>query len=326
MRRRVRRRSGFTLIELLVVIAIIAILIALLLPAVQQAREAARRAQCKNNVRQVALALHNYESTHSTFPMGWAHDTENGMGRGHLGCFTNPSSGSSIGRSPWTVLVLPFLEQTAIYNEYDHNFDVNWVLRAAYAGSRVNEDVWLRSVAPYKCPSDPRHAGQENILNYLGVAGGGEYSCWGTWQLTDTVNVRGLDDDGILYFCSRTRMAHVTDGTSNTFLLGESKYPMSREQDPSSAQDNWVAWASAGMAWRTVPQSAICATARDQINTEYGSLSHSYMQRVFGSYHVGGCHFAMADGSVHFLSENIDIRLYHSLGQRADGLPLGGLP
>lgn len=328
MRCKPQKSRGFTLIELLVVIAIIAILIALLLPAVQQAREAARRTQCKNNLKQLGLALHNYESTHNVFPMGWGHHIENrlaGTGRGN--CFnTNHGTGNRIGRSPWTVMILPFIEMNALYQQYDANYAINWALNANWAGGRENEDVWLSPVVAFRCPSDPRNSGQDNLLNYMGVSGGGEYTCWNLGDL-DSINVRGLDNDGILYLGSRTKIGHITDGTSNTFMVGETKYPRSLGRDP--AGDNYLGWASAGMAWNSVPQTAICATARDQINTFYPSMapgntpSHAHMQRVFGSEHIGGCHFAMADGSVHFASENMDLTIYHNLGMRNDGQVIG---
>lgn len=330
IRLRVKER-GFTLVELLVVIAIIGILVGLLLPAVQAAREAARRMQCSNNMKQLGLAMHVYHDAHRKFPMGWAHHIEHGLaGTGRGKCFnTNHGLGNRIGRSPWTAMIMPFIEQGNLYNQFNSNYAINWALNANWAGGRENEAFWLTSVAAFKCPSDPRNAGQDNLLNYMGVSGGVEYTCWNLGDL-DSVGVRGLDDDGILYLGSKIRIGDIVDGTTNTYILGETKYPRARGDDPN--QDNYLGWGSAGMAWNSVPQTAICATARDQINTFYPSMapgqtpSHAHMARVFGSYHTGGCFFSFADGSIHFQSENMDINVYQTMGTRADGLPLGGAP
>jgi len=153
-------RKAFTLIELLVVIAIIAILIALLLPAVQQAREAARRSSCKNKMKQIGTALHNYSEAHSVFPPGTVHDgtscTSNGSGR----------------RAPWTVLILPFLEDASRYENF--NFEARFVCSNAEApNSGSNRTEWERPNQKYQCPSDPNSTESTNNSNYFGVMGGG---------------------------------------------------------------------------------------------------------------------------------------------------------
>ena len=156
---RTRSRSGFTLIELLVVIAIIAVLlIALLLPAVQAAREAARRMQCVNNLKQIGLALHNYHSTINTFPMGSS-----------LGFSPSYERVGNGGWSDWSVhaLLLPYLEQTPLYNAANFRFDAG--LDDGTSGP-INATVYLTRIAGFLCPSDGP-AGATNINNYRGSIG-----------------------------------------------------------------------------------------------------------------------------------------------------------
>ena len=185
-------RQGFTLIELLVVIAIIAILIALLLPAVQQAREAARRTQCRNHLKQLALALHNYHDTHGVLPSGYI--VETGWG--------------------WGTMVLPPMDQGQLFNEL-----------APSGPMSLTDDARLRLVrmplAAFRCPSDSQPELNEKskpnvgakkeiaIANYIGIMGS---------TLSDPVG------NGTMYQSSRIRLADVIDGTSNTFLLGERDY------------------------------------------------------------------------------------------------------
>jgi len=307
-------RSGFTLIELLVVIAIIAILIALLLPAVQQAREAARRSTCKNNMKQLGLALHNYHDTHKTFPSGSI----------SLGASFNPSttnwcnSPSASPLAPWTVMILPYLDEGPRYNQF--NFEGRFTISSNQPGVTVNDDEFKKSLNKYQCPSDPNSGSGVNNLNYFGVQGGGptsQISC------SNVSGQRVFYINGLLFHNSKVQIRDIIDGTTNTFLLAESKYGL----NPQSRSDGIHAGWASGTALNTSGNPYTLVAALLQINSIAGHAGTQdtigKFSRLFGSFHVGGCHVTLADGSVRFISENIDINTYHILAQRADGQVVG---
>ena len=200
-----RVRRGFTLIELLVVIAIIAVLIALLLPAVQSAREAARRAQCTNNLKQLALALHNYSTATGAFPPGIDNTTA------YLG---QAPPGSLATWTAWSAqaLLLPYVEQTPLYNAANFNWSCCYVSGQA---DRTNRTIYNTRIAGFLCPSDGI-AGQQNINNYFGSIGTstiqypGDGNTTGIFRVYNSVNS-----------CASVTIASVTDGTSNTIAFGE---------------------------------------------------------------------------------------------------------
>jgi len=324
------QRRGFTLIELLVVIAIIAILVALLLPAVQQAREAARRSQCKNNLKQLGLALHNYHDVHGVFPPGGV-TTRSGD------FVTNCIMGGvdADARAPWTVLTLPFMDNSTLYSEFDMNsrfyYQATETEAAAFTG---NGKLQWTPNSRFQCPSDPNGSlGQPNC-NYYGISGGGSVSTGtvGAYQsscrccLSNSGPSRMLYYSGIFSNNSRVKIRDITDGTSNTFLLGETRYhPLIRGGTTGGSS-----WASGMRTNSTAGLPAAFAATVKQINgstKNAGAVStHDEYTVMFGSYHTGGAHFTLTDGSAKFVSENIDINTYRSLGIRDDGLPLGGLP
>ncbi|QDT98642.1 DUF1559 domain-containing protein [Gimesia aquarii] len=320
----IRKRYGFTLIELLVVIAIIAILIALLLPAVQQAREAARRSDCKNRMKQIGLALHNYHETHRVFPSGSIVTS--------TAC---PLPGSARRGATWTVMILPFLDDVPRYNSF--NFEGTFA-GIANETSNTNEPQQIRPNSKYQCPSAPNAASAEPNSNYRGVQGGGSEanaSCTGG----SASNRRLFFKNGILFLNSSIKMRDVIDGTSNTFLVGESRWWFAVGQN--SPYGTYFTWASSTRNASNSSHVNVVAAAVDPINTplvDYFPSDGPYTNhpagigavvgthtRCFGSWHVGGAHFTMADGSVQFVGENIDLALYRQLAQRQDGLPLGGL-
>ncbi|HWL09103.1 MAG TPA: DUF1559 domain-containing protein, partial [Planctomicrobium sp.] len=214
MNRNRMRRSGFTLIELLVVIAIIAILVALLLPAVQQAREAARRSDCKNRLKQLGLAMHNYHDTHRVFPSGFVTNVNTTVTNW---CRTEPT-GTGLARNqyaPWTVMLLPFLEETNLYNEFE--FDLRFRSNSGIAGQGRNNNLFLRPMFKYQCPSDPASKPGLNNINYFGVQGGGVRNN----GVEPIKNAQCYRDDrvffntGVLFHNSSVGFRHMTDGSSN---------------------------------------------------------------------------------------------------------------
>ncbi|MHC2066796.1 DUF1559 family PulG-like putative transporter [Bremerella sp. T1] len=317
-----RRRLGFTLVELLVVIAIIGVLIALLLPAVQQAREAARRMECNNKLKQLGLALHNYHDTYGKFPAGAQ------MGDGKTNSCT--TSGRGI---PWTVAILPFLELNNLYDQVDMSAEFV-CSNAESPTSGANRNVWRTSVEAFQCPSFPGEAVDKNHTNYYGVMGGGDSSL-GNCQSSNVG--RRFYINGILYQNSRTNFASITDGSSNTFLIGESRYQL---LDGGRGDSHWLGWASTSRGGGSAVTGNLAA-AQIQINscdgncngdkydTTFDSAGGSYSvpnglgqglhQRTFGSYHPGGCLFLLGDGSAHFLSETMDLTTYRNLAIRDDG-------
>ena len=275
-----RRNSprGFTLIELLVVIAIIAILIALLLPAVQQAREAARRSQCKNNLKQLGLALHNYHDTHRIFPFGYRTNP------------ADPSNGNSDSWIGWGTMILPFVDQASLYNLLADNDAFNccvrWHQRAA-----ITTEPGSKSVLPvFICPSDPM-GGVNTDMNSHGKS-----------------NYKGVGDhmsnDPYIFnsdvYSPGTRMRDIIDGTSNTAMVGE-----------AGTLDTYI-----GSLWIGTLTNQLDPMTRMENTASY--LINGTNTRGFNSVHEGGAHFLFADGSVTFLSENIDGTLYENLGEKAD--------
>ncbi len=202
---RPRVRRGFTLIELLVVIAIIAILIGLLLPAVQQAREAARRSACKNNLRQLVLAMHNYESTHGLLPPGYLHK------------FDPAGSGANFMGFSWGLMILPQLEQASLYGRFNFNIP-------AFDASQLQPRETHLSV--FLCPSDPYSQSRYVIRDEAATpperyAAGSYAANWGPSSATVNLDDTPLASQGVFYRNSRTGFRDVTDGLSNTMALSE---------------------------------------------------------------------------------------------------------
>ncbi len=308
MRNQLQRRRGFTLIELLVVIAIIAVLIALLLPAVQQAREAARRSQCKNNLKQIGLGLQNYHDMAKMFPPGYVSNRP-GVAGSTSWCRSN--SGVSEQYANWIVLMLPYLDQAALMKKF--NFNVPF--QAASNQMTAPNDAHIIFLQSLACPSNvlsrtPASGGANHYCSsYFGVQGGGAVADCGN-SACSPANERAHWVSGILWAGSSLGTRDIKDGTSNVFIVGETRYAT-------------AAWgASAKQDTCTFPINL--AGAQDPINLFPGTGIHS--TRGFSSDHNGGCHFAMADGSVRFVTQNIDLAAYRQLGQRSDKLPLGGLP
>jgi prepilin-type N-terminal cleavage/methylation domain-containing protein/prepilin-type processing-associated H-X9-DG protein len=301
--RRLRPRlRGFTLIELLVVIAIIAILIALLLPAVQQAREAARRAECKNKLKQLGIAIHNYHDTHSTFPMS--------------ALAMNATRPQSHGFS-WIVMTFPFFDQTTLYNRLNFN-----VINLDTSTTPVNNRQLIQTpIASLICPSDPTTAVRNDLalwwywpgMTTSNQAGRGPAAIT-TYMGCQAVGFDTYPPDGIFERSPAVavRMRDITDGTSNVIAAGE--------RSPSWSP--WAAWGASNGAWMLTDYTP------NQYTKTYGwkpdPSEAGGPKYAASSWHQGGVQFLMADGSVHFISENIHFQTYQQLSRMQDGLPSGG--
>lgn len=306
------RRLGFTLIELLVVIAIIAILVALLLPAVQQAREAARRSSCKNNLKQMGLALHNYHDTHSVFPPGYVISPT----------FSTPcSSANGANGYGWGTMILPFLEQSAMYDALKsetNDFAQNrpW----SCDGGQTASDLVSQPIAAFVCPSDAKGPTSTTAnasgncaakSNYIGISGS---------DTQDACN----NSDGMFYGNSKIRMRDITDGTSNTLMVGEREAKSNtRRRDgiwvgTNGSKDNF--FDSIGHGYAIAPTGSSDAGIRVRTKINYDGTSENV---AYSSFHQGGAQFVLADGSVRFLSENMNEENFAWLGQRNDGQVLG---
>jgi len=346
---------GFTLIELLVVIAIIAILVALLLPAVQQAREAARRSQCKNNLKQIGLALHNYLDTYSTFPLGSASDRNS-----NAGLIPN-----------WRLGIFPYLDQANMFNQLDFVSANRNFTNETLSGSNFSNADKLSQfvVSVYVCPSSPLSptantgtdlaiGGNKNTRNiqipmYVGIAGATDGTVSGAntqYPSGQGVGIPGanyggfLTNNGAFRYNAVTRIRDLTDGTSNTLIAAEQSGMVGtldarngywggwgganfRAQIPSSGAMVTTAngGSDAGHLWAvglTNLYFAINTKNQSLVNSSGGAGSHA-TSTILNSFHTGGIQALLADGSVRFLSENVSSETYRRLGACNDGLPVG---
>jgi prepilin-type N-terminal cleavage/methylation domain-containing protein/prepilin-type processing-associated H-X9-DG protein len=298
-----RERRGFTLVELLVVIAIIGVLVALLLPAVQSAREAARRSQCANNLKQMGLALHNYHDTFQRFPFGWS---DRGAG--------------------WTTMLLPYIEQKPLWDTLGFNESNNWD-----SDNTPNERACGTYIGTFRCPSMglvPKHVDNQGIpgrvpTSYRGVAS----STADSDDTSTSVKKRSLemlDVEGIFFCCSHVRMAEVTDGTSNTFMIGESRWETFTQD--GNQMDFWyigspqVDPCNCLTGGGATEQSEFCGSTGVPFNARMIASTSGYVKELsFTSLHPNGAQFALADGSVRFVPFTVNPSTYQALGSRNGG-------
>ena len=334
------RRVGFTLIELLVVIAIIAVLIALLLPAVQQAREAARRSQCKNNLKQIGLAMHNYHDAQKVFPYGandnWGWDPSTVP----LRCAWN-----------WRVFILPYMDQTALYNQITPNFrcvsDSDWDDRSAgFKNTPIAGLTQVHSaiIPGFLCPSDPAPVIAKNITqaqgstvgsqgtgvtegarcNYFGSSGPSAVN--GCQFYSACKNDGGYHQArggglwgapvGVLHLWPfKFSVANIADGTSNTFMAGE----VNAWRDGYDGCWENVIWTNTWSVSSTI--FGINGGPGGNGNGSFWKYTDSGCG--FRSTHSGGCHMLMSDGATRFVSQNISITLFNQLGSSAGNEVVG---
>jgi len=332
------RPGGFTLVELLVVIAIIGVLVALLLPAVQAARESARRSTCKNNLKQIALALQMYHDAHEMYPPG----AMNGEG------------------SMWSYYIMPYLEQSAVYNIIDVKEDTtvtpiinhNWAHPGPYTQDEIRNDPEYSNIigcetvlSVFRCPSMGLPEHQYDIstvdwhvmnrvpVSYIGCASGIIVN----QDVRDADNIRMGTLDGVLFGLSKVKMKLIRDGTSHTMLVGEAVHDAetqdrlgtTSENSVEARRDHWYfgsddidgyggpaegrdlseCLGSTGVPinyQNRFPDNSICSTP-----------NHPDCQKVqlaFGSTHPGGMQFAYCDGSVDTMNEDVDLTVWQDVG------------
>lgn len=306
-----RSSRGFTLVELLVVIAIIGVVVGLLLPAVQAAREAAHRMQCSNKVKQLGLAFHNHHDTYNRFPINFANRNSGGIG--------------NTGRS-WVQMILPFIEQTNMFN----NIDFRVGLQGTTPNIVKNLEIAKTVIPGLLCPSDNENnngllaersdsaaAGGNTVklavTNYKACAG----SNWnqGVFAWVNNLGGRnGGNSDGLNagngILCSNqlnsnpiTRMRDLTDGTSNTFAIGEAL--------PDWSRWNWWYNPNAVTATCAIPLNRVLKVPKN-----IGDWPNNYS---FASWHTGGGNFGLCDGSVRFVSETVDVATYRAFATISSG-------
>jgi len=341
-----RSRAGFTLIELLVVIAIIAVLIALLLPAVQSAREAARRSQCVNNLKQIGLALHNYHSTHGTFPLGSTHAPYDLAGN---------NTGDLVNRVPswdaWSAqaLLLGYLEQQPLYSAANFNFACAWGGTDSFA---INSTVYNAKIGGFLCPSDG-NAGRTNINSYHASLGTSTFNC---------CQAAAVETTGVFGYARGSTLADISDGSSNTIAFSEAlvgnrfsgPLPGNSTGNVSSAGaanqvdvgrlpnvmqllktddqtcegafqtasgtgrgNHWACGAMGFSMFNTVypPNNTKWSACRMDCCAQ---AEHAHYQNV-NSNHSGGVNVALADGSVRFIKSSISWQTWWGLGTAALG-------
>ncbi len=284
-------RQAFTLVELLVVIAIIGILVALLLPAVQAAREAARRMQCSNNMRQLGLAAHNYESAYTRLPAGWV----------SMGLSGEPGWG-------WSAALLPFMEGSNVTNQIDWRIPIE---------DSMHDTIRVTVIPSFICPSDPfgnvfeigeDHGGHTHITTafsesvdegdkLFSISKSNYIAMFGTFELEDAPYA----GDGMYFGNSKIKFRDVTDGLSNTLMVGERSSQLG------------------GSIWHgNIPEAAesyarIVGVADHPPNSPSGHFED------FRSYHTGGANFMRADGSVQWIPDTLDENVYRALATRNGG-------
>ena len=295
------RSRGFTLIELLVVIAIIAILIALLLPAVQQAREAARRTQCKNNLKQLALACHNYESSYGVLPIGHQF-----VGHFDNGNTTNAHGGTGYS---WGAYILPYIDGANIANIFNYDYPLSGFQQPATEVN--NSSIAVTPMAAYRCPSDigpptiNRRGFEQALSNYAGAAGSFHNSLGSA--VTGGAQAQRRRN-GALMRDGSAKFRDFEDGTSNSILIGEQTYKVKFQEAqafPGTAAEVTFAFGSVnGSGWAQGGTSFVLMNGTYPIN-QPPLAGWGATQTSASSLHEGGAQFAFADGSVQFLSENI---------------------
>jgi prepilin-type N-terminal cleavage/methylation domain-containing protein/prepilin-type processing-associated H-X9-DG protein len=321
---------GFTLVELLVVIAIIGVLVALLLPAVQAAREAARRTQCANNHKQAGLACINYADAKRFFPPATGNFDDN---------VPRPPQEEAWG---YIAYILPYIERTALYESFDKRY--SW-------RDANNEIPTTTPLSEFKCPSyDSVQRVVVNSSGYSGLFGVSDESplathirgvmgantqfedmpffcdtLVGPYHLKTKSNgeCAGSSDggsdggytaiNGVIVHGSTVRFKNITDGTSKTFVLGEASFG----DHIDNSNRSWIA----GMVGNRFYYSSKNVTYAINSGARPGPQRNNM---GFGSQHPGGCHFALADGSVHFVTENVELRMLFNLASRNDGQATGG--
>ncbi|WP_339743664.1 DUF1559 domain-containing protein [uncultured Rubinisphaera sp.] len=317
------RNNGFTLIELLVVIAIIAILVALLLPAVQQAREAARRSSCKNNLKQMGLALHNYHDSHSCFPAGYFRD-----GTYVIGVGDGPGWG-------WGTMILPQIEQASLYDDLSPNSNL---LTDDPAILALTQTV----ISTYRCPTSPAPDLNDKVVrvdadsddnphatsNYRGVFG--DFNSQANYTDDDCSRIKGAcvsGNNGVFGASSSTRFRDITDGTTNTVMIGEVTYGTNGAKNNSGtlidyAASVWVGVETEG-SWSDAVTLNTFRGLTDAGNPDSGFRPNGTRAYAFSSHHDGGVQFVLCDGSVRFLSENLDGQIIDWVATRNDGEVIG---